>query len=150
MTSVQPVPRAPRMDWLLLTAVVACVAAVVRALQFTPADAMQGIAQKIFYIHVPAAIVGLYLSCGLLAIASAVYLWLKDSRLDRVAESSAEVGIVFMTVVLTTGPFWGKPIWGTWWTWDARLTSTLFLWFLLIAYLVLRGAVEQAVMRARL
>jgi heme exporter protein C len=59
------------------------------------------------------------------------------------------VGVVFTTVVLTTGPLWGKPIWGTWWTWDARLTLTLFLWFIYVGYLVLRGAIDDAQMRAR-
>jgi heme exporter protein C len=139
-----------RADWLLLAALAACAGAVVRALAFTPVDAMQGNAQKIIYIHVPAAIVGLYFACGLVAISSVIYLWLKDDRLDRVAESAAEVALVFLSIVLVTGPFWGKPIWGTWWTWDPRLTSTLFLWFVLVAYLVLRGAVEEAAMRARL
>jgi heme exporter protein C len=66
-----------------------------------------------------------------------------------VAEASAEVGVVFTTVVLITGPLWGKPVWGTYWTWDARLTLTLFLWFIYVAYLVLRGAVDDPDMRAR-
>ncbi len=143
-------PALPRFDWLLAVALLACAGAMARAVWFTPMDAMQGAAQKIYYIHVPAAIMGLYLSCGLLAIASAVYLWIKDDRLDRVAESAAEVGLVFMSVVLVTGPIWGKPIWGAWWTWDARLTSTLFLWFVVLGYLVLRGAVENPETRARL
>jgi heme exporter protein C len=137
-------------DWLLAVAVLAVAGAAVRALLFTPVEAMQGPAQKIFYLHVPAAFVGLYVAVPLLAIASGVYLWLKDERLDRVAESSAEVGLVFMSVVLITGPIWGKPVWGTWWTWDARLTSTLFLWFVVLAYLVLRGAIEEPQARARL
>jgi heme exporter protein C len=82
-------------------------------------------------------------------VASALYLWLRDDRLDLLAESSAEVGLVFTTVVLVTGPIWGKTVWGTWWTWDARLTATLFLWFLIVGYLVLRGAVEDPAMRGR-
>ena len=142
-------PRAPRVDWLLALAVLAVAATYVRAIFFTPVEAMQGPAQKIFYVHVPAAVVGLYLGFGLVAVASALYLWLKDEKLDRVAESAAEVGTVFVSVVLLTGPLWGKPIWGTWWAWDARLTSTLFLWFIGVGYLVLRGAVEDPAMRAR-
>src|SRR5204862_545463 len=63
--------------------------------------------------------------------------------------SAAEVGLLFTTVVLVTGPIWGKPIWGAWWTWDARLTLTLFLWFVTAAYLVLRGAIDEPAMRAR-
>jgi heme exporter protein C len=65
------------------------------------------------------------------------------------AESSAEVGLVYMTVTLITGPLWGKPVWGTWWTWDARLTLTLFTWFIVLGYLVLRGAIEDRGQRAR-
>ena len=110
---------------------------------FTPLEAKQGAAQKIFYIHVPAAWVA-FLAFALVAIASGVFLWLRDKRLDRFAESSAEVGVIFTTVVLITGPLWAKPIWGTYWAWwDVRLVSTLFLWFIYIAYLVLRGAVES-------
>jgi len=73
----------------------------------------------------------------------------RKSILDRIAEASAEVGIVFTTVVLITGPLWAKPVWGTYWTWDARLTLTLFLWFIYVAYMVLRGAIDDRDMRAR-
>jgi len=65
------------------------------------------------------------------------------------AEGAAEVGLVFMTVVLLTGPLWGKPIWGTWWTWDARLTLTLFTWLIVLGYLTLRNAIEDHAQRAR-
>jgi heme exporter protein C len=136
-------------DWLLALAVVAVAAAIARAIWFTPPEALQGEAQKIFYIHVPSAVVGLYLACPLVAIGGAMYLWLRDERLDRLAESAAEIALVFLSIVLITGPLWGKPIWGTWWTWDARLTSTLFLWFILLGYTVLRGAIEDRQQRAR-
>lgn len=128
---------------------VAVVAAVVRAAFFTPLEAKQGAAQKIFYLHVPAAWVA-FLAFFLVAVASGVYLWLRDHRLDQFAESSAEVGVVFTTVVLITGPLWARPIWGTWWAWwDVRLVSTLFLWFIYVAYIVLRGAIEAPELRAR-
>jgi heme exporter protein C len=120
----------------------------VRALAFTPVERFQGPAQKIFYLHVPAAVTT-ELAVILVGLAGVFFLFLKDPRLDRFAEASAEVGTVFAAIVLTTGPIWGKPIWGTWWTWDARLTSTLFLFFLLISYHVLRGAVTDAGLRAR-
>jgi len=120
----------------------------VRALAFTPIERFQGPAQKIFYLHVPAAVTT-ELAVILVGLAGAFFLFLKDPRLDRFAEASAEVGTVFAAIVLTTGPIWGKPIWGTWWTWDARLTSTLFLFFLLIGYQLLRGAVTDAGLRAR-
>jgi heme exporter protein C len=138
-----------KISWLPTIAAVAVIGTVVRAAFFTPLEAMQGAAQKIFYIHVPAAWVA-FLAFGLVAVASGVYLWLRDQRLDRFAESSAEVGVVFTTVVLITGPLWAKPIWGAYWAWwDVRLVSTLFLWFIYVAYIVLRGAVESPELRAR-
>src|SRR6266536_3395239 len=134
--------------WITLVGLVLLAAVYVRVLAFTPLERMQGSAQKIFYIHVPAAIwtEGAMILVGLAGI---LFLFLKDTRLDRFAEASAEVGTVFATIVLTTGPIWGKPIWGTWWTWDARLTSTLFLFFLYVGYLLMRGAVRDPGLRAR-
>ena len=120
----------------------------VKALAFTPVERMQGPAQKIFYVHVPAA-VWTELAVVLVGLAGIFFLFLKDPRLDRFAEASAEVGAAFGAIVLTTGPIWGKPIWGTWWTWDARLTLTLLLFLVLIGYLILRGAITDAAMRAR-
>jgi heme exporter protein C len=156
MTSpAKPVPLAasqiktPAVDGLLVLGVVAFAAAMIRGAFFTPPDAAQGMAQKIFYVHAPSAFVALYCACGLVFICSALWLWLKDERLDRVAEASTEVGLAFMTVVLITGPLWGRPIWGAWWTWDARLTLSLFLWFVLLGYQILRGAVEEPEQRAR-
>ena len=118
------------------------------ALDYTPIEARQGMAQKIFYLHVPAAWCAL-MAFSLVGITSALYLWLMDPRLDRFAASSAEVGVAFSAVMLTTGPIWAKPIWGTWWTWDARLTLTLFLFFLFIGYLALRASVHDKAERAR-
>jgi heme exporter protein C len=149
-TSVAPAGRrATGPDWLLIAAFAAVAAVMVRAIWFTPLEARQGAAQKILYVHATSAFVGLYLAFGLLAVVSGLYLWLRDEKLDRVAESAAEVGLVFLSVVLITGPLWGRPIWGAWWTWDARLTLTLFLWFVIVGYNVLRGATEDRAMRAR-
>jgi heme exporter protein C len=120
----------------------------VLALGFTPTEARQGLAQKIFYLHVPAAWSAL-LAFSLVGLASVLYLWLQDPRLDRFAAASANVGVAFSAVMLTTGPIWAKPIWGTWWTWDARLTLTLFLFFLFVGYLALRAAVHDPAERAR-
>jgi heme exporter protein C len=136
-------------DWTLVVALVALVALAVRAIAFTPTELRQGLAQKIFYIHVPSAFVALYVAFPIMALCSGIYLWLHDDRLDRLAESSAEVGLMFATIVLVTGPIWARTVWGTWWTWDARLTLTLFLWFIILGYLVLRGAIEEPGMRAR-
>src|ERR1041384_1487081 len=120
----------------------------VRALAFTPVERFQGPAQKIFYLHVPAAVTT-ELAVILVGLAGVFFLFLKDPRLDRFAEASAEVGTVFAAIVLTTGPIWGKPIWGTWWTWDARLTLTLFLFLLYVGYQLLRGAIAEPGARAR-
>ena len=137
-----------RLDPVAVLAALAVAAAYARAIWFTPPERIQGFAQKILYVHAPAAWVA-FLAFGLTALAGAGWLFLKDERLDRFAESSAEVGVVFTTAVLVTGPLWGRPIWGTWWTWDARLTLTLFLWFVYVGYLVLRGAVDGRESRAR-
>ena len=134
--------------WVALAGLALLGGVYVRALAFTPIERFQGPAQKIFYVHVPAAVTT-EIAVILVGLAGAFFLFLKDPRLDRFAEASAEVGTVFAAIVLVTGPIWGKPVWGTWWTWDARLTSTLFLFFLLISYQVLRGAVADPGLRAR-
>jgi len=149
MTPTEQAERALRRTVPWIAVALALVAAVyVRALAFTPVEAVQGPAQKIFYIHVPSAWVA-FLAFGIVGVTSVVYLFLKDPRVDLFASSAAEVGMVFTTAVLVTGPIWGKPIWGTWWTWDARLTLTLFLWFVILAYLILRTAVQEPGQRAR-
>ncbi len=130
-------------------ALLGIVGASVLALGFTPIEARQGLAQKIFYLHVPSAWSAL-LAFSLVGIAGGLYLWLEDPRLDRFAAASAEVGVAFAAVMLTTGPIWAKPIWGTWWTWDARLTLTLFLFFLFVGYLALRASLHDPAERARL
>jgi heme exporter protein C len=149
MTAILSAERAVRRSGLWMAIALCLVAAVyVRALAFTPQEAVQGLAQKIFYIHAPSAWVA-FLAFGIVGVTSALYLLLKDPRLDLFAASSAEVGTVFTTVVLVTGPIWGRTVWGAWWTWDARLTLTLFLFFIYLAYLVLRTAVEEPGRRAR-
>ena len=120
----------------------------VRSVMFTPIERLQGPAQKILYLHAPAAITALmaFAICGILSI---IYLGLRDRRLDKAAAASAEVGVVFSVMVLMTGPLWGKPVWGTWWTWDARLTSTLFIFLLFVGYLIMRDSVIDPDQRAR-
>lgn len=133
---------------VMLLAMAGLVGVYVRALAFTPIERTQGPAQKIFYVHAPVAWAAL-LAFGVTGILSLIYLWIKDRKLDTIAAASAEVGVAFSVAMLTTGPMWGKPIWGTWWSWDARLTSTLFIFLLFIGYLVLRGAIVDPVTRAR-
>src|SRR5262249_18370002 len=102
-----------------------------------------GAVQKLYYLHFPTAL-GASIAVSLTALASIVSVWLHDERADRLAEASAEVGAMFLVVVMTMGSIWGHVIWGTWWAWwDPRLALTLFLWFVVVAYLVLRGAVED-------
>jgi len=134
--------------WITALGLALLAAVYVRALAFTPVERFQGPAQKIFYLHVPAAWCAM-LAMGLVGIAGFLYLLLQDPRFDRFGEASAEVGTAFSMVMPTTGPIWAKPIWGTWWAWDARLTLTLFLFLLFLGYLLLRGAVTDPGLRAR-
>jgi heme exporter protein C len=115
---------------------------------YAPTDAIEGDAQRIFYFHVPSAWLGMLSFC-VLAVAGVVYLWKQDERWDWIARAAAEIGVVFITVTLITGSLWGRPIWGTWWTWDARLTTTLILWFIYIAYLMLRSYMGHTPASAR-
>jgi heme exporter protein C len=113
-----------------------------------PEEASQGTAQRIFYMHVPLAWTA-YLAFGVVFVTSIGYLWQRRTGWDVVARSSAEVGVVLTTLVLLTGSLWAKPIWGTWWTWDARLTTTLVLWLIYLAYLMLRSTVTDQTKAAR-
>ena len=101
-----------------------------------------GVVQRIFYIHVPAAWVA-FMAFGIVALCGAVYLWLKDDRLDMAAVAAAEGGMIFTTMVLLTGPLWGKVAWGTWWVWEPRLTLTLLLWFIYLGYFLVRSSTDN-------
>jgi heme exporter protein C len=109
---------------------------------YAPTERTMGIVQRIFYVHVPSAWVA-FLAFGIVALCSAGYLWLRDERLDAIAVSAAELGIVFTTAVLITGPLWGKIAWGTWWVWEPRLTLTLLLWFIYLGFFMVRGAADN-------
>ncbi len=103
-----------------------------------PIEAVQGIVQKIFYVHV-ACILPSYLGFVLTAVGGIGFLATRREEWDRLARASAEVGVVFTTFFLIVGPLWAKPVWGHWWVWDLRLTLTLVLWFIYVAYLFLRA-----------
>jgi len=105
---------------------------------FAPREETMGDVQRIFYIHVPTAITA-FASYFIVFLGSAVYLAKRLAWWDELAHAAAEIGFVFCTCVLVTGPLWAKPVWGIWWTWDMRLTSTFILWMLFIAYLMLRS-----------
>jgi heme exporter protein C len=107
------------------------------ALVVAPTEQTMGNVQRIFYYHVPAAWTA-FLLFTINLVASIVYLARRSSIADAVAVTTAEVGVVFCTIVLITGPLWARPVWGIWWTWDVRLTSTLVLWLMYVSYLMLR------------
>ena len=125
-------------DLLLFLAASVTIAALYAVFIYAPVEQKMGIVQKIFYFHVPSAWVS-FLAFFVVFLASILYLWKKKEFYDNLAFSSAEIGLVFCTLVLITGPIWAKPVWGTWWTWDPRLTTTLVLWLIYIAYLMLRA-----------
>lgn len=104
-------------------------------------DAIQGDAAHIVYFHVPMAWVA-FLAFFVVLVASVAYLRTGQARWDRLGRASSEVGVVFTTAVLITGSIWGYPIWGTWWTWDPKLTATLVLWFMYLSYLMVRSYAE--------
>src|SRR5436305_1034911 len=116
---------------------------------FAPTDALQGPVQRIFYVHVSAAIAA-FASFATVMVGSVIYLWRGSLRADRLARASALVGLVFTTVTLVMGMLWAKPIWGTFWTWDARLTSTLVLWMIYAGYLLVRRLADPGRQSARL
>ncbi len=118
------------------------------ALFYAPREATMGDAQRIFYFHVPSAWVG-FLAFFVVFVGSVLFLLKRDHKWDALARSSAEIGVVFTTLVLLTGPLWAKAAWGTYWVWDARLTTTLILWLVYIGYLMLRAAVDDT-RRARM
>lgn len=118
------------------------------ALVFAPREATMGDVQRIFYIHVPAAWVA-FLAFFVTFVCSGLYLLRHRERWDVMAVSSAEIGVVFTTLALVLGSLWAKPVWGTWWTWDPRLITTLFLWMVYVGYLMLRNAIPEADRRAR-
>jgi heme exporter protein C len=115
---------------------------------FAPTDALQGPVQRIFYLHVSSAIAA-YGCFGIVLIGGAVYLRKESLAADRLARAGALVGLVFTTVTLVMGMLWAKPIWGTFWTWDARLTSTLVLWIIYAGYLLVRRLAEPGRQAAR-
>ena len=115
---------------------------------FVPTEQTEGLVQRIMYIHIPSAWLSFF-AFFIVFICSILFIWKKEREWDIYAHASAEIGVIFCSLVLITGPIWAKPIWGTWWVWDARLTSTLILWLIYIAYLMLRAQTDAGSMRAR-
>lgn len=125
--------------WLLLaTTAVAMPVALHRIFLVAPEEKVMGAVQKLFYFHVPLAAIT-FLSVFTLLAGAVGYLWTRRAGWDHLAVASAEVGLLFCTLVLITGPVWAKPAWGVWWTWEAKLTTTLILWLLLAGILLARA-----------
>lgn len=114
-----------------------------------PVEQTMGIVQKIFYFHVASAWTG-FLAFGVVFVCSILFLWKKTEIFDSLAYCSAEIGVMFTSLVLVTGPMWAKPIWNTYWTWDPRLTTTLILWLIYIGYLLLRNMIASPEKAARI
>jgi len=131
--------------WILL--VLGMSLALYMAFIQAPRERTMGDLQRIFYFHVPAGMIGL-LAFAVNFFASVAYLVKKDRRWDGLALAAAESGVVFLAIILITGPIWAKPAWGEWWTWSPRLTSSLVLWLLYIAYLLIRSYVPDPERRA--
>jgi len=115
---------------------------------FVPTEANQGVIQRIFYFHVPVAWVAFFAFFVTFA-AGIMYLAKRNPFWDMLACISAEIGLIFTTLVLITGSIWGRSFWGIWWTWDARLTSSLVLWLIYIAYFIIRAYISEEEHKAR-
>jgi heme exporter protein C len=114
-----------------------------------PEERVMGAAQRIFYFHVPCAMFT-YIAVAVLLAGSMTYLWRRDLYWDNLSRAATEVAILFCTLVLVSGPIWARSAWGTWWTWEARITTTLLLWLLLIACLMIRRFADSRELGARL
>ena len=118
------------------------------AFKYALTEVQMGLIQKIFYFHVSSAWIGFF-AFFVTFLSSILFLSLKKFIFDDIAQASAEIGLLFTTIVILTGPMWAKPVWGTYWTWDPRLTTTLILWFIYVGYLMLRNFIEDMDRRAK-
>lgn len=139
--------RTPVSKILLPSSALVMLVALYMAFLYAPTEQTMGHVQRIFYFHVPLAWVA-FLAFFLVFLYSVLYLARRTRRWDIWAASAAEVGIIFCSLVLITGPIWAKPVWGIWWTWDARLTLTLVLWLIYVGYLMLRHYLTEPEKRA--
>lgn len=133
--------------WLPAVAITLLAAGLAGAV-LAPPDRVQGDYQRLMYLHVPTAWVA-YLCFGLTGLASALWLWRRRARFDRLAAASAELGVLFTALTIVLGSWWGKPVWGVWWTWDPRLVTTALMFFVYVGYLALRRATLEPEARAR-
>ncbi|MDP7557720.1 MAG: cytochrome c biogenesis protein CcsA [Nitrospinaceae bacterium] len=136
----------PILIWLTI---VAFLSAMIAIFIYVPTERTEGVVQRVMYFHVPAAWLAFF-SFFVVFLCSILFLWKKEREWDIYALASAEIGVVFCSLVLITGPIWAKPIWGMWWSWDPRLTLTLVLWLIYVSYLMLRAQTDAGSTRARL
>jgi heme exporter protein C len=134
--------RINNLRWLIGIGFILMIAALYMIFVYVPTEANMGVVQRIFYFHVPLAWLA-FMAFFIVFICSIVYLAKRNPRWDRLASSSAEVGVIFTTLFLVSGSIWAKPIWGVWWTWEPRLTAALVLWLIYIAYLLVRSYVSN-------
>jgi heme exporter protein C len=135
-------PQKRRVGFLGAVALIVIALGLYWALLQAPRDALQGDVQRIMYLHLP-SILTAYLSFFLVFIGSCLYLWKREKRDDNLAHSAAELGVLFTALTIIEGSIWGKPTWGVWWTWDARLTLTAVLLLIYSGYLMLRSLIED-------
>jgi heme exporter protein C len=133
------------LGWLAVLGLMAGLAA---GFGYAPREAVQGNVQRIMYLHVPAVLTA-YLAFGLVLLGSIGYLATRGPGWDRLAGAAGELGVLFTGLTIVSGSIWGKPTWGTWWTWDARLTSTAVLFCVYVGYLLLRSLIEDPEARGR-
>lgn len=134
---------------VLFISLVLMILSIIAVFYYAPIERTMGIVQKIFYFHVASAWTG-FLAFGVVFVCSILFLWKKRTHFDLWAISSAEIGVIFTTLVLITGPLWAKPVWNTYWTWDPRLTTTLILWLIYLGYLLLRKMITSPEKAARI
>ena len=134
---------------LVALALPAMIVALWAALLYAPDERVMGAVQRIFYFHVPSAFVA-FLSTFVLLAGSIGYLWTRRRGFDHLAVAATELAFLFCTIVIVTGPIWAKPAWGIWWTWEAKLTTTLVLWLLLAGCIMVRGYADSREQGARL
>ena len=131
-----------------ILSVIGLVATLIMGLVVAPPDENQGDVQRLMYVHVPAAWLA-YLSFGVVFVCSIAYLVTKRIRFDRVAHASAEIGVLFTSLTVVLGALWGKPVWGAYWTWDPRLTTTAIMLLMYVGYLAVRKLPDNPARRAR-
>ena len=138
-------PAGGRAGFAALAALTAAalVGALYMVFLYAPREREMGEVQRIFYFHVASAWLAM-VAFAVVFAGSILYLWRGRLRFDRWAAAAAEIGVLFTTIVLVTGPLWARPVWNTWWTWDPRLTSSPILWLMYLVYLVLRGSLPES------